>query len=649
MNNKRNTILTSKTHALWTAILLLTSTLSFASRHTETDKQPSQIETLPSEYTPPLPPNGATAQLWTDFGGFWTSSDLSPNATQPDNSHKLLAFLYNGTIYSTGVNDNTLNSNNVTFTPGNWRALPITSVASGSCPPPSSDAYLVMLGQLYDGVDDGGSTPAPFETELNGCASPETLSAFLTDGTRGLDIGTGLANIPAGTSLTFTFSTNGITLANIADGVPDILITQLASPGGTQDELAILDGSGNIVGNVIDINQSNTTSIGTWRADFYYRNGDIRNDGGVTANGERDIRYLTFQLSDFGIDGTNYQQAVSLRWTASGSSDPAFFAFNEPSISIPTQVTILNPANQASSVESGYAITPSYEVAIQDNQGLTVQEAGQVITASIYQGTGSLQGTLSATTNASGIATFSDLKIIGYGNHILQFSYSSLTPATSAIVTVNCQNPSDGGTIGSAQSLCSGVTPALLVESQAPGGTIQGIIEYQWQSSTTSAIAGFADIPGATAASYQPGLLNQTTWFIRKIKVTCSPTWLASNTIEITMNPLLQYQSKNGLDYTSARNWSTMGNWEQFNGTSWIDASSYPGEINNACPDPITTIQSTHRMEINPNDHIQISNLSIEGNGKLWIKSGAKLFVQDQLQLEQQAGASIELEGNVGP
>ncbi len=99
----------------------------------------------------------------------------------------------------------------------------------------------------------------------------------------------------------------------------------------------------------------------------------------------------------------------------------------------------------------------------------------------------------------------------------------------------SCANPSSGGTIGSAQSICPNATPAELTELTAPGGSYTGTLEYLWQSSTTDASSGFTDISGATSATYSPGALSTTTWFRRQVRVDCESTWLLSNAVEVTV------------------------------------------------------------------------------------------------------------------
>ena len=203
------------------------------------------------------------------------------------------------------------------------------------------------------------------------------------------------------------------------------------------------------------------------------------------------------------------------------------------------------------------------------------------------------------------------------------------------ITRLGCANPTDGGTIAAAQTICSGTSPLEITQNQAPSGTVNGTIEYQWQVSTTSATTGFADISGATSSSYQPGLLTQTTWYKRRVKVDCESNWLESNVIEITVNPLLRYRSK------QSGNWATAANWEQYNGYAWVAATSYPGEVSNDCSNPMVTLQTGHQMEIQSGSNITIPKLKCEGTGKAIVRAGAKLTVNTQLEMDQNTGGGI--------
>lgn len=74
----------------------------------------------------------------------------------------------------------------------------------------------------------------------------------------------------------------------------------------------------------------------------------------------------------------------------------------------------------------------------------------------------------------------------------------------------------DNNTIGKDQQICSKSTPAPLTGSTPSGGN--GSFTYQWQSSTTSGIAGFTDINNATGQNYTPDVITQTHWFRRIVR-----------------------------------------------------------------------------------------------------------------------------------
>ena len=63
-------------------------------------------------------------------------------------------------------------------------------------------------------------------------------------------------------------------------------------------------------------------------------------------------------------------------------------------------------------------------------------QSGVVVTAAIASGTGTLGGTATATTNASGVASFTNLSIAGSGAYTLSFSATGLTAVTSSAISV---------------------------------------------------------------------------------------------------------------------------------------------------------------------------------------------------------------------
>ncbi|WP_345124133.1 T9SS type A sorting domain-containing protein, partial [Hymenobacter antarcticus] len=95
--------------------------------------------------------------------------------------------------------------------------------------------------------------------------------------------------------------------------------------------------------------------------------------------------------------------------------------------------------------------------------------------------------------------------------------------ATSTLGGVPCADNSNVLTVtpnaiiaGTISGSAKGCSPYDAVAFTAPEATGSGLITYQWQSSTTSATAGFSDIAtGGTLVGYDPGSLTATTWFRR--------------------------------------------------------------------------------------------------------------------------------------
>lgn len=78
------------------------------------------------------------------------------------------------------------------------------------------------------------------------------------------------------------------------------------------------------------------------------------------------------------------------------------------------------------------------EVVVKDASGAPI--AGVEVTAAIASGSGTLEGTTTATTNASGVAKFGDLGVAGTGSHSLKFTAGTLE-VTSSPVTLSALPP----------------------------------------------------------------------------------------------------------------------------------------------------------------------------------------------------------------
>jgi len=255
-------------------------------------------------------------EVITDYKGYWKSASTAVNSVKPDNSHNLVAFSFNGNRYSTGVNDDLLTGRGLSFVPGDFRALPVNTL-SGT----ATANTKIGLGYMYDGIENGAGSPAP----------ANNIPQYLTDGIKGLDLGTCVANLPAGTLM---FPVSKILAHAIGDNNPDILITQIADPSGSLDRYEFADILGNRVGNYVDIQLDNILPVGNWTADFYDANKTPMTLAAGYTKTDRPIRLWASDVSSFGIDSANASRVAYFRIRLSGNSDVAFVAYNNNSINI---------------------------------------------------------------------------------------------------------------------------------------------------------------------------------------------------------------------------------------------------------------------------------------------------------------------------
>ncbi len=168
-----------------------------------------------------------------------------------------------------------------------------------------------------------------------------------------------------------------------------------------------------------------------------------------------------------------------------------------------------------------------------------------------------------------------------------------------------CADPNDGGTIADAQTICYGTVPNMLTSTALPTGHT-GVLEYKWQSSTTSDATGFTDISSSDAAGFAPGSLTFTTWYKRLARVDCMANWtgaVESNVVEITVEatPVSGTLAKTpdvdtvckgnyvsaALSAGSGGNGTDSSNYRTNNGTDWSAWAVYTPETD------ISTSQKT--------------------------------------------------------
>ena len=119
------------------------------------------------------------------------------------------------------------------------------------------------------------------------------------------------------------------------------------------------------------------------------------------------------------------------------------------------------------------------------------------------------------------------------------------------------------GTASADQTICNNTAPVAITATAPTGGT--GTYTYQWEMSTDGGTT-WSDVAGATALSYTPGALTQTTRYrLKQTSGTCGT--VTTNAVIITVNPLLVVSAPNSLCVGNTANASPSsgGTWTSSN------------------------------------------------------------------------------------
>ncbi|MDR7209516.1 T9SS sorting signal type C domain-containing protein [Flavobacterium piscis] len=291
----------------------------------------------------------SVTRIYTDWNGYWTSNSATGTNNQPNTENNLLAFNWGGKTYATGANNEVLSAHSVAFEDSRFRALKIQSLE-----------YTTNTYFLQGSFIDGSLTDRILTPPLSGSLSvPAELASRLTDGINGLALGTGIANIKTGSSV-FKIGTDNLRLDGIGDGIPDLLVSQVAEPNSTVDTFRFLDSSNNIVGNVVNVAFNSIQVVGTYRLDLFNANNGTPASS-FAANATRDIRLLALDLSAFGITAATAAQVDRFVVSFSGNSDCAFIAFNTNSLKI-AQLSLVKKASLTGCGKLGDIINYTFEV-----------------------------------------------------------------------------------------------------------------------------------------------------------------------------------------------------------------------------------------------------------------------------------------------
>ncbi|MFV0477640.1 MAG: hypothetical protein ACK5ME_07395 [Parahaliea sp.] len=260
--------------------------------------------------------------VYGDFGGsLWSASAGSTNPNIIDDSNHLLGFVTSDGTFSTGVNDALLTSSGITYNAQNFTAFPTSNtelIGAGS--------FLVGIPTNWQGVPRTSGT----STDI------ADLAFYLTDGSQGLNLSTTLYNINTQNLVsvqpgyeTLTYNANINSPSTIADGIPDIIVSQMGDVGSL-DRFHFVDSTGNMVGTQVSVNFRLVNPVFSHNNTLY----STTTGNYVTTAISKRARLLTFDVDDFGVNISNYSDVAGFVHTLSGQSDIAFTAYNRTGVQI---------------------------------------------------------------------------------------------------------------------------------------------------------------------------------------------------------------------------------------------------------------------------------------------------------------------------
>ncbi len=106
---------------------------------------------------------------------------------------------------------------------------------------------------------------------------------------------------------------------------------------------------------------------------------------------------------------------------------------------------------------SGLVIKPAFNVSVTDSNGNPV--GGAAVTVGIFASSRSIQGTTTQTTDATGIATFADLKVDTVGTYTLQAATGTTPPVGSTSFRITPAAPSSVAAVAGSGQSTAALTP----------------------------------------------------------------------------------------------------------------------------------------------------------------------------------------------
>jgi uncharacterized repeat protein (TIGR01451 family) len=202
----------------------------------------------------------------------------------------------------------------------------------------------------------------------------------------------------------------------------------------------------------------------------------------------------------------------------------------------PVQKTVVTPLTDAGSIVGTESNCGSFDPEVIGSIPAPTGGEGGVIQ---YQWQKSTDGVLWADVTGANAETFNPTTVIQTTQYrrgarrspCADFIYSDV------IFKNVVSNFTAGGYISADEVNCGGYDPALITSLAGPSGGVNGSIFYRWQKSTDSG-ATWVTISGATAGTYDPGFISQTTNYRRQAQRSPCSAWINSNTVKKTVKPV---------------------------------------------------------------------------------------------------------------
>jgi adhesin/invasin len=379
---------------------------------------------------------------------------------------------------------------------------------------PSPQAGVTITAAIDSGGGTlGGTTSVP--TDAAGAAAFTNLSITGQVGQRILSFSAaGVAPLKSG-PLTLTPGPATAIAKASADSLsgtvgaaltpaPSVLVTdQSGNPvPGIVVTFAVAAGGGSATGTAAVTNASGVATVGSW----------ILGSVAGTWNNR-----LTATVAGLG----------PVTFTASGVAAAA------------TRLVVTRQPGTTSAV-NGQPVAPQPRVQLRDQYGNDVAQAGIAVTAAIASGGGTLGGTVTVNTDATGAADFADLAITGLvGPRSLRFDGSiggtALTPGASASFTLTAGPATTiAASSGNGQTATVGTAvaqpPTVLVTDQS-GNPVSGV-------PVTFATSGGASVTGASQSTAATGLAAVGGWTLGTAAgpytLTATATGLAGSPVTFT-------------------------------------------------------------------------------------------------------------------